>query len=129
MKSFILAWFAAAIVFLGLDAIWLTQVAPRFTRPIIGALLRDGVRPWPGVAFYLIYITGLVALAVEPTAETAVSRAALRGGMLGVVAYATYDLTNQATLRVWSTSLTLADIFWGAAISAVAAGAARVVTR
>jgi len=120
MKGFAAAWITIAIVFLALDCIWLTQVAPRFTRAIIGELMAPQVRLAPAIAFYLIYITAIVVLAVSPE-QGAVWRAFGRGAMLGLVAYATYDLTNQATLRVWSTTLTLADLAWGAALTAVAA--------
>jgi uncharacterized membrane protein len=127
MKTFLFVWLATAIVFLGLDAIWLSQVVPRFTRPILSDLLATNVRVAPALAFYLIYVTGVVLLAVLPNTAGAVWKAAAQGAILGVVAYATYDLTNQATLRVWSTSLSLADIAWGAAISAIAAAAGHFV--
>ena len=82
----------------------------------------------------MIYGLGVVALAVAPALrENAGGKAALSGAVLGFVAYATYDLTNQATLRVWSTRLTLADMAWGAALTALAAyagfQAARLVAR
>ena len=124
MKSFAVAWIVTAVVFLALDSIWLTQVAPRFTRPIIDELLAPDVRVAPAIAFYLMYVTGVVLLVVMPAETEGVGRALLRGAALGAFAYATYDLTNQATLRVWSTALTLADIGWGALITAIAAAAA-----
>ena len=72
-----------------------------------------------------MYIAGVVALAVLPAARegAGLSRAALNGAMLGFVAYATYDLTNQATLKVWSWKITLADIAWGTFLTACAAAA------
>jgi uncharacterized membrane protein len=127
MKRLITAWLVTALVFVGLDAIWLTQVSPRFYPPIIGDILSSTIEPVPAFAFYLIFVTGIVALAVLPS--TSAKGAAARGAMLGLVAYATYDLTNQATLRVWSTLITLADLTWGALISACAAAAAQVFAR
>lgn len=124
MKSFIIAWIVTAVVFLALDSVWLSQVAPRFTRPIIGELLASNVRLAPAVAFYLMYVTGVVFLVVLPAQTGGVGSVVMRGAVLGAFAYATYDLTNQATLRVWSTALTLADIGWGALITALAAAAA-----
>ena len=121
---FIVAWFATAFVFLGLDAIWLTQVAPRLDPPIIGELLSNTVEPAPAIAFYLIYITGIMLLAVGQGSPI---RAFFRGAVLSLVAYATYDLTNQATLRLWSTTITLADLAWGMTITAIAATAGRSV--
>ncbi|MFZ2031398.1 MAG: DUF2177 family protein [Vitreimonas sp.] len=117
----VVAWIATAIVFVGLDAIWLTQVAPRLAPPRIGELLANTVRPVPAIAFYLIYLTGIVVLAVLPVEQGSAQRVLTRGAILGFVAYATYDLTNQATMRVWSTTITLADLAWGTTITAVAA--------
>jgi uncharacterized membrane protein len=121
--KFIIAWIATAIVFVGLDAIWLSQVAPRLVPPLIGELLSNTVRPGPAIAFYLIYLTGIVLLAVLPAEQGGAQRAFYRGAVLGLVAYATYDLTNQATLRVWSATITLADLAWGTVITAIAAAA------
>lgn len=121
--KFIIAWIATAIVFVGLDAIWLSQVAPRLVPPLIGELLSNTVEPAPAIAFYVIYLTGIVLLAVLPTERGRAQRALYRGAVLGLVAYATYDLTNEATLRVWSTTITLADLAWGTAITAIAAAA------
>ena len=78
----------------------------------------------PAALFYALYILGLVVFAVLP--GLTVGRAAVavaRGALFGLIAYATYDLTNQATLRDWPWSVTLADLCWGALASAVAAGA------
>ena len=71
------------------------------------------------LAFYLIYISGLLALVVIPA--TSWRQALTRGAMLGAMAYATYDLTNQATLKVWSTRITLLDISWGTFLTGVSA--------
>jgi len=121
--KFIVAWIATAIVFVGLDAVWLSQVAPRLVPPLIGELLSNTVQPAPAIAFYLIYLTGIVLLAVLPAEQGGARRALYRGAILGLVAYATYDLTNQATLRVWSTTITVADLAWGTIITAIAAAA------
>jgi len=121
--KFIIAWIATAIVFVGLDAIWLSQVAPRLVPPLIGELLSNTVEPAPAIAFYVIYLTCIVLLAVLPAEQGSAKRALYRGAILGLVAYATYDLTNQATLRVWSTTITLADLTWGTIITAIAAAA------
>ncbi|MBL8531319.1 MAG: DUF2177 family protein, partial [Hyphomonadaceae bacterium] len=107
------------------DAIWLTQVAQRVYRPLIGEILRPDVG-WPAaIAFYLIYISGIVFFAVAPALEKqSLSSAALNGALFGFVAYATYDLTNQATLRLWDWRVTALDMAWGAFATALAAAAA-----
>jgi len=132
--SYIAAYFASMIVFLGLDAIWLSVMGPRLYRPVLGDMLAQTLNAPAAIAFYVIYGLGIMMLAIAPALrEGAAGKAALSGAVLGFVAYATYDLTNQATLRVWSVRLTLADMIWGAALTAVAAcagfQAARLVAR
>lgn len=123
--TLVIAWIATAVVFGVLDAIWLSQMGPRLYRPALGAIMHDGVRIGPAAAFYLIYVTGLVALAVAPALERAsVTHAVVTGAIVGLVAYATYNLTNHATLRVWDIRVTLADMAWGTFASAATAGAA-----
>ena len=134
MLSYLAAYAAAMVVFLGFDAIWLSTMGPRLYRPVLGDILADKLNAPAAIAFYLIYGAGMMILAVAPALrEGSGGRAALSGATLGLVAYATYDLTNQATLRVWSTRLTLADMVWGAALTALAAyagfQAARLVAR
>ncbi|GGL10102.1 hypothetical protein ASD89_01955 [Caulobacter sp. Root656] len=131
---YLVAYVASMIVFLGLDAVWLSLMGPRLYRPVLGDMLAQKFNAPAAIAFYVIYGLGVVALAVAPALrENAGGKAALSGAVLGFVAYATYDLTNQATLRVWSTRLTLADMAWGAALTALAAyagfQAARLVAR
>jgi uncharacterized membrane protein len=118
-----IAWIATAITFGLADFLWLSQAAPRLYRPLIGDILLDGVRLWPALAFYLIYVSGIVYFAVLPAlAQQSLTRAAVAGALLGLVAYATYDLSNHATLKVWDWRMTVIDMAWGAFASALAAG-------
>lgn len=125
MKTIFAAYFSAALCMLVLDAIWLTAAASRLYRPILGdILLADGFRLAPAIAFYFIYLAGIVILAVMPALETERwTKAALLGLVLGLVAYSTYDLTNQATLRTWSTTITIIDMIWGSFLTMSAATA------
>lgn len=126
MQLFV-SWITAAVVFGAADAIWLSQVGPRLYRPLIGEMLRDKILLAPAAAFYLIYVTGLVFLAIAPALQKqSWSHAAITGAVLGFVAYATYDLTNHATLRVWDIRVTLADMAWGAFASALTASVAYI---
>ena len=75
------------------------------------------------MVFYFVYIAGVLALAVWPTRDKPLIKTTLTGAMLGALCYATYDLTNQATLKVWSTHITLIDITWGTFLTAVGATA------
>jgi uncharacterized membrane protein len=118
------AWIATAVAFAVLDAIWLSNAAPKIYRPLIGEMLMDGMRLGPAIAFYLIYVSGLTFFAVSPALEkNSLLSAVLVGAAFGFVAYATYDLTNHATLRVWDIRMTVIDMAWGTIASALAAGA------
>ena len=120
-----LAWLGVGGAFGVLDGIWLSQMFERPYKPALGPLLAPGLRLDAAGAFYLMYVTGLVLLAVRPAvlAGGGPKAAAIRGASLGAFAYATYDLTNQATLAVWPVHVTLIDIAWGTFASATASAA------
>ena len=122
--TWIVAFVAAAIAFGVLDALWLGWAGDNFYRPRLGDMLADSFRVAPALVFYVAYIAGIVWFAVRPGLTGGVGTAALNGALLGALCYATYDLTNQATLRQWSTTVTVADICWGAFATAVAASVA-----
>lgn len=124
MLSLLSGWVACAVTFLALDAIWLSQMSSRLYRPAIGELLAPKPNLGAAAAFYVMYVTGVLVLAVLPALkEGGLGRALWQGALIGAMAYGTYDLTNQATLRMWSTKLTLADMAWGTILTALAAGA------
>ena len=129
IKTFV-AYAAAALVFGAADAVWLTVMGPRLYRPVLGPILADKIDLPAAAAFYLIYIGGIVFLAVTPALKDGQWRtAAINGLVLGLVAYGAYDLTNQATLKLWSSKLTLADMAWGGGMTALAAVAGFLATR
>lgn len=124
MKTIVTAYLAAGIAFLLVDAIWLTTMADTLYRPLLGDKLEPQFRLAPAICFYLVYIGGIVFFAILPALQGGgLAKAALNGAVLGFVAYATYDLTNQATLKDWPLAITLADIPWGAFVTAVGASA------
>lgn len=122
--TWIVAAITAALVFGALDAVWLSWASPNFYRPRLGDILADSFRMMPALVFYAAYIAAIVWFAVRPGLSLGIGAAALNGALLGAICYATYDLTNQATMRTWSTTVTVADIAWGAFATAVAAAAA-----
>jgi len=125
MLPSIAAYLVTAILFGLLDALWLTKVGPKLYRPEIGELLMDGWRPAPALIFYILYILGIQIFAVQPALAAGKWQiAAGYGALFGFFCYMTYDLTNHATMKIWSTKVTLADIAWGTAATALAAGAA-----
>jgi uncharacterized membrane protein len=122
MGKFFVAFAAAAVWMLGLDFIWLSTMADRLYRQHLGDLLADDFRLYPALAFYALYLFGLTYFAVAPAMKGGGwGKAALNGALLGVVAYGTYDLTNQATLRHWPVLVTMLDLLWGAFLTATSA--------
>lgn len=114
-----------------LDAIWLTTMTTRLYRRYLPGLLLDTPHWPPAFAFYLLYAAGLVVLVVRPAleAEWSLGRVVAAGALLGLVAYGTYDLTNQATVRGWSMVVTAVDIAWGASLTAMVAAIAITAAR
>ena len=124
MKPYLFGYLATGGVMLVLDFVWLSLMAPRLYRPRIGELMADKPALAPAAAFYLIYLTAVMVLAVLPAArEDSWKRLLLNAAVFGFCAYATYDLTNQATLKTWSTTITVADMAWGTFLTTVAASA------
>lgn len=122
VKTFIIAYLCAGIAFLIIDAIWLSTMADILYRPLLGDKLAEPFNLAPAVVFYLLYIFGIVFIAILPALEAGDWRKALiNGAVLGLVAYGTYDLTNQATLKDWPTIITVADLAWGTFLTATAA--------
>jgi uncharacterized membrane protein len=120
--TYVVAYIATAIVFLGLDALWLSKVALGMYRQELGSLLLDKPNLPIAGAFYLLYVGGIVVLAIVPAlAEGGWIKALLLGAVLGLVAYGTYDITNLSTLKGWSVKLAVIDIAWGTALTAVSA--------
>lgn len=116
---------AMVLVLLCLDAIWLSTMASRLYRPALGNLMRETPDWLAAGLFYALYLAGLLAYAVRPVlGEARWTRAARSGAGFGLVAYATYDLTNQATLVGWPWHVTVVDLVWGMLLSASATVAA-----
>jgi uncharacterized membrane protein len=122
MKSALFGYISSLAVFLGFDMIWLGFMASRFYRPLIGDMALEAPRLPPAFAFYALYPVGLFIFCVQPALGGRSPQAALLyGALFGFFTYATYDLTNQATLRNWPLQLTLVDVAWGTVLGAVAA--------
>jgi uncharacterized membrane protein len=116
------AYFFTAVVFLAVDYVWLSQVATRFYFDRIGHLLMDKPNMAAAGVFYVIYIVGIVFFAVAPALKAdSLAVAVLYGAMFGFFTYATYDVTNFATLRDWPVIVTIVDVAWGTTLSAVSA--------
>ena len=120
--NFLVTYLSVAVTFVALDMIWLGTMVERLYRPVMGDMLRSEPNLAAAALFYLAYPLGLIWFAVLPAQQDGSAlRAFGSGALLGCFSYATYDLTNQATLRNWSTGLTLADVSWGSLLAGVSA--------
>ncbi|OWQ84427.1 hypothetical protein CDN99_24345 [Roseateles aquatilis] len=121
----VVAYALTALVFLAMDAVWLTSTNERLYRPAIGHLMSPTVDWTAAGLFYALYFAGLVYFAVSPALAARRPVLALaRGAFIGLLAYGAYDFTNQATLRDWPWPLTIIDLAWGAVVSGVSSGVA-----
>jgi uncharacterized membrane protein len=104
--------------FLAIDLLWLGFVARNFYRKYLGFLLSPSPN-WPAaIVFYLLFVAGLLIFAVVPGLQAgSLGRALLLGALFGFFTYATYDLTNLATIKDWPLTITLVDLAWGVTLS------------
>jgi len=124
MALIIASYVIALLVFALLDIIWLSIMGPALYKPVLGDILVPEVRMGPAAAFYLMYPVGLVVFAILPAIKSdQLSSALMLGALLGAITYATYDLTNFATLRNWTLQLTVLDIVYGALMGAAVSAA------
>ena len=116
---FIKLYLIALPVFFIIDLIWLVLIAKKFYREQIGFIMRPDVNWTAAIIFYLLFIAGLVTFVISPAVEKhSWIHAALFGAFFGLVTYATYDLTNLATLKDWPVLVTVVDLIWGAFLAA-----------
>lgn len=124
------SYLAALAIFIPLDMAWLAATASRFYRPALGDILLAHANMTPALVFYAAYPAGLMLFAIMPALRAGRMLGALRlGALFGLFAYGTYDLTNQATLRNWTSTLTLVDMAWGSTVSGLSAFAATWIVK
>jgi uncharacterized membrane protein len=126
-----LSYVITSIVFFLIDLVWIGVVAKDFYADAIGGLLRQSVN-WPAaLAFYFMYVGGIVIFILSPALErgSGLLRTALMGGLLGLFAYGTFDLTALALLDGWPLKVALVDMVWGTVLTAVTASASIKLTR
>ncbi len=109
----------ALCIFFTIDMFWLGFIAKNFYSNQIGFLMKEDINWMAAIIFYLIFIVGLVLFVIEPSIEKrSWKNALLMGALFGFISYATYDLTNLATLKNWPLLVTIVDLVWGAFIAA-----------
>ena len=118
MRSTLIEYLIALVIFLAIDFVWLSTMGKSFYGAELGSLMRE--TPLLGVAFmfYALFAFGLYVFVVQPHVAAGIStKVVLLGGLFGLVAYATYDLTNLATMRGFSSLVAIVDLLWGTFLS------------
>jgi uncharacterized membrane protein len=119
MTYYVKLYVATLLVFLAIDMVWLGLVARTFYRTHLGFLMAPNPNWLAAGAFYLLFVVGLLVFAVVPGLEgDSLRNTLLRAALFGLIAYATYDLTNLATVKGWPLLVTVVDMLWGTALSA-----------
>jgi uncharacterized membrane protein len=115
---FIKLFIIALPVFFVVDMVWLVVVAKRFYQKQIGFLMKPDINWLAAIIFYLMFIAGLVIFVISPAVEKhSWVHALLFGALFGLITYATYDLTNLATLKDWPLLVTIVDLIWGTVLA------------
>ena len=123
MGMFLKLFFLALPTFLVIDLLWLGVLARSFYQAQLGPLMRPDVNWAAALAFYVIFVAGIVVLAVWPAVTSeSMKQAFALGALLGLVAYAAYDLTNLATLEGFPLTMVLVDLVWGTLLTSAVSG-------
>jgi uncharacterized membrane protein len=131
MKTYIIGFFVTILTTLLLDAIWLSTMMKTFYSKHLSHIFADKPSLTPALIFYILYAIGLLYFVVFPllAANASYGKIFLTGAFLGLIAYGTYDLTNQATVKNWPVIVTLVDLVWGAFLTGTVATAAAAALR
>ena len=129
MRTILIAYIATAVCFFALDMVWLGNMTSGFYRPRLGAFMREKPDLVVAGLFYALYVVGIVAFVVLPAVRSGGWTAAVTSGALfGLVAFATYDMTNLSTMRGFPASVAVVDMIWGTVATAVASTLATLAT-
>ncbi len=128
MMKYIAAYFATAVIMIALDLLWLGVIAKPIYQQGIGHLMAEKPIIWAALLFYVIFTMGLMLFAIAPNGMTeAWGKTVVTAALFGFFAYATYDLSNLATLKNWPVGMSMLDMVWGSVISAVSAAGGKAV--
>jgi len=116
--KYILLYILTFILFLAIDAVWLLLISKNLYSKEIGHLMAEKALLLPALIFYLLFVVGILVFAVIPGYEAkSIYKTLMLSALFGLMTYATYDLTNLATLRDWPLKITIIDIIWGTSVS------------
>jgi uncharacterized membrane protein len=116
---FVKLYLIALSIFFVIDMAWLSLIARNFYAHQIGFLMKSNINWLAAILFYFLFIVGIVVFVIEPAlAKASWKQALLFGALFGLITYATYDLTNLATLKDWPLLVTIIDLLWGTLLAA-----------
>ncbi len=116
--KFLLHFVIALVVFFAIDLVWLGLIAKNLYSKYLGFIMSDKVNWIAALIFYALFIVGLLVFVIEPALQDQnFTQLVLRAALFGLVTYATYDLTNLATLKDWPIQITIIDLIWGTTLS------------
>lgn len=118
-SKLVIGYLLTAVVFFAIDMLWLGLIAKGLYNKYLGSFLAEQVNWTAAIIFYLLFIVGIFVFAIMPAVEKdSLMKAVFLGALFGFFTYATYDLTNLATLKDWPIKIVLIDIVWGAVLTA-----------
>jgi uncharacterized membrane protein len=118
MTHWIVLWIVAAVVFLAIDMVWLLWLGRSLYVTEIGEILRQPPNMAAAGAFYILYVTGLMIMVIWPAFQAqSVLQGLIFGALLGLIAYGTYDLTNLAVMKGFTTKIAIIDMIWGTVLT------------
>jgi len=126
----VISYLLTAVVFFAIDMAWLGFIAKDLYRKLLGGFLSDKVNWTAAIIFYLLFIIGIFYFSILPAVEkNSVVKAILSGTLFGIISYATYDLTNLATLKNWPLPIVFIDIAWGGLLTAMVSTAGYYIVK
>lgn len=129
MVKYIIAYVVTLVVFLAIDAVWLSVMASRLYKPTLGDILLPEFLVAPAAIFYALFIVGVLIFAVAPAFQSGQwTTALIYGALFGFFSYGVYDFTNMSTLRNWTMTITIADLCWGTFLTGISATLGTIIT-
>lgn len=130
IKSLLISYLLTTLVFFAIDIVWLGLVAKGIYAKYLGSFLAPNVNWTAAIIFYLLFIIGIFVFAILPAVEKgSLQTAVIYGALFGFFTYATYDLTNLATLKDWPLPIVFIDIAWGIVLTATVSAAGYFITK
>ena len=130
ITKLIISYLLTTVVFFAIDMTWLGFIAKNLYRKYLGSFLSDTVNWTAAIIFYLLFIVGIFYFAILPAVEkNSLAKAILSGALFGFFTYATYDLTNLATLKNWPLPIVFIDIVWGAILTGLVSTAGYFIVK